>query len=222
MKLYHGTSASRLDSILAHGLKPRARKRGNWSRYPSRKDMVYLTTAYAPYFGVSSLSDNDKTIAIIEVDADVLSEDCLYPDEDFIAQAIAWQKQCPIELVHQEVRDGLEGYRHHWKDSVNGLGNAAHRGAVSALAITRVCTVDLTRQKEMVLICDPCISALNYRFCGERYRSITAWLFGDRPDFLLGAGDNASYFQVMERLQPGFAAMAEKIFSNREGIEVKE
>jgi predicted phosphohydrolase len=43
MILYHGASADRLKSILASGLRPWGTAAGNWERYESRDDMVYLS-----------------------------------------------------------------------------------------------------------------------------------------------------------------------------------
>jgi len=41
MKLYHGTSAKHLTSILANGLRPKGNAVvGNWEKYQSRHDMV--------------------------------------------------------------------------------------------------------------------------------------------------------------------------------------
>lgn len=60
MRLYHGTSSRHLARILDRGLEPRGRRKGNWKAYPSRRDMVYLTDSYAPFFG------NDFYIDIVE------------------------------------------------------------------------------------------------------------------------------------------------------------
>lgn len=218
MKLYHGTSAANLASIQKHGLRPRGRAHGNWSQYPSRPDCVYLTTAYAPYFAMSALSGRQRKILIVEVDSDLLDESLFMPDEDFISQAIAANEGRDLAEVHDEVVASLGDYRHHWRDSVAGLGNASYECVVPPEAITRRCVVDLGVRRDLSFVCDPCVSLLNYKFCGERYRSITAWLFGDRPDFLLGIADNESQFAVYEKLQPGYKALAESVFANKEGI----
>ena len=220
MKLYHGTAARHLDSVLSHGLRPRGRKAGNWREYPSRRDMVYMTTAYAPYFAMQSLGKKDMTLLLVEVESDRLDETLLHPDEDFVAQAIAHQKNRPISDFHDEVRRSLEFYRHHWKDSVSGLGNAAYKGTIPADAITRLCTVDLTRQSDLMIVCDPTISIINYHLCGERYRSIIAWLFGDREEFLLGHGPNEWHIAMMSQHDPSYADRVAGLFSNRDGIEV--
>jgi hypothetical protein len=61
---------------------------------------------------------------------------------------------------------------------------------------------------------------MNYRFCGSRYRSIVAWLFGDRTDFELGIGDNETNIYMLEKNQPGYRKTLETLFSNKDGIEV--
>lgn len=219
MKLYHGTTAELFPAISDKGLVPRGRRRGNWKNYPSRKDMVYLTVAYPLFFAFQAFKKGTHAL-LVEVDSDRLAEESLHPDEDFIAQALSHQRNCPIEDVHAEVRENLEGYQHHWRDSLAGLGNCCHLGVVPQDAITRYCVVDLEKQKELVLVCDPCISLLNYKFCGERYKSLVAWLFGERPDFLLGHGSNEMQWKLMEPMIPGYRAEMEALFAKREGVRV--
>lgn len=216
MKLYHGTSEARLDSILSRGLRPRGkRSKGNWDSYPSRHDCVYLTDAYAPYFAWSATKKGGRS-AIIEVD---VPESRLLPDEDFIAQALASQTGLDIDHFHASVRDDLDGYKHHAMDSLRGLGNACHKGVIRPAAITRYVVVDFDKQRDLHQSClDPSISILNYRFCGEKYKSIIAWLFGDRDDYIVGFGESS--LDVMESIHPGYKARVEGLFTNREGIEV--
>ncbi len=47
MLLYHGTSAKYLEAILTNGVRPKGNGSGNWERFPSRQDTVYLTDSYA-------------------------------------------------------------------------------------------------------------------------------------------------------------------------------
>lgn len=223
MNLYHGTSSRNLASILRSGIRPRGRRSGNWEQYPSRKDLVYLTTAYAPYFAWHS-ADGEEQAVIIEVCRDGLSDLNLYPDEDFVAQALANQLKVSIDAVHRGVRDCIEGYQHHANDSIECLGNVSHKGTVPASCITRYVTVDLNQQRDLHQIClDPSISIMNYRFCGAKYRSVIAWLFGDRPDFDVGYGvPNEDYIMMMEQKFPGYADQVRGLFENRSGIEVVE
>lgn len=221
MKLYHGTSSRHLDRILEKGIKPRGRRKGNWKEFPSRKDMVYLTNAYAPFFAVQGTKGEEKAL-ILEVDVSSLEEN-LYPDEDFIAQAVAHQTGRTIQEVHEGIRDSLESYKHLAMASLERLGNCSHKGGIPARSISRYCLVDCNARADLgSIIMDPSISLMNYRFCGEKYRSVISWLFGDRKDFSIGVGGNEVYIELVERCQPGYRKVVEDMFSNRSGIEVKE
>lgn len=221
MKLYHGTSAKHLESILGKGIQPRGRRKGNWKEFPSRKDMVYLTNAYAPFFAVQSSEDHKALI--LELDLDRLDMDKIYPDEDFIAQALAMQTKRPLDVVHDEIRETLENFQHHSMDSLNALGNCSHKGRIPASAITRYCLVDFEKRPDLAIMSmDPSISIMNYRFCGGKYRSVISWLFGDRADFELGVGGNEMWIEMIESQQPGYRESIKETFLNREGIEVLE
>lgn len=224
MKLYHGTSDRNLDSILRHGIRPRGRrKKSNWDSYPSRTDCVYLTNSYAAYFAEQS-ADRKKGERSLVVEVEIDETDSrLLPDEDFIAQAIATRLKVSIESVHRGIRDSLEGYAHHALDSLAGLGNVCLKGTVKPESIIRYAIVDFTKQKELWQFClDPSISLLNYRFCGDKYRSVIEWLFGDREDFRLGLSGltNAQHIEMMSKAYEGYAETIKGLFTNREGIEV--
>lgn len=181
--------------------------------------MVYLTNSYAPFFAIQGSKGKENAL-ILEVEVD---EDSLYPDEDFIVQALAQQSGRAIDEIHEEIKDSIEDYRHHALDSLEHLGNCSHKGRLPETSVTRYCIIDTFSRPDLGMICmDPCISLLNYRFCGSRYRSIISWLFGDRKDFELGLGGNEVHIEMMERCKPGYGKIAEEMFSNREGIEVKE
>jgi len=218
--LYHGTNAKNLNAILSKGIQPRGKKKGNWDAFPSRSDMVYLTTAYAPYFAIQSCDSGQKAL-ILELDRNNIDQAQLYPDEDFVVQCLAAQNNQAIEDIHEDIKDTLECYQHHFEDSINGLGNVCYKGVVPSNAISRYCLIDSkTRSDLMMMSLDPSISLMNYRFCGSRYRSIISWLFGDRSDFEIGIGDNETYLEMMEKSVPGSKERTMKLFSNREGIEV--
>lgn len=218
--LYHGTSYKNLASILKNGIRPRGKRKGNWKEYPSRPDMVYLTNAYAPFFAIQSCKGKEKAL-ILELDPLFLDQKSLYPDEDFIAQAIATQQNLSIEDVHCSIRETLEEYQHHAVDSLNGLGNICHKGIVPLCAISRYCIIDTKERPDLGMAAiDPSISIMNYRFCGSRYRSIVSWIFGDRPDFEVGFGDNKQYIEMVEMSMPGYREKVESFFNNRKGIEI--
>jgi len=88
MKLYHGTTSLRLQSILADGIRPRSTTGGNYSKYPSRPDLIYLTQSFPFYFGVNAIAPGNldvEKVLVLEVDGDKLNHDLFLPDEDFVA-----------------------------------------------------------------------------------------------------------------------------------------
>ena len=217
--LYHGTTTKHLASILRSGLRPRGRRKGNWERFHSRSDMVYLTTAYAPFFAINSLDEGEKGV-IVEIDTTLLDPSSLYPDEDFIAQALAHQMQLPLEYLHKRVRRTLRNYRHHTADSLQALGNAAHKGDIPVKAITRYAEIDGKLQSSLFWIAlDPCISLLNYRFMGQKYRSIIAWIMGDREDFDADGFGNQS---LVTQVNPDYVNHLRSMWANRDGIAVTQ
>lgn len=217
MKLYHGTSVKHLEKILSKGLVPRGRRKGNWQEFPSRSDMVYLTTAYAPFFALQSGSDKGL---IIEVECEL---DDLYPDEDFIAQVLAKQTQNDLHEIHGEVKKNLEFYKHHAVDSIQRLGNCCHKGSISTHSISRYVVIDFRKRTDLAMqFGDPQISLLNYMILGEKYRSTIAWLFSDRTTFQLGFQSNEEHLKMQEKFAPGSIEHFHKLFQNRDGIELVE
>lgn len=75
MKLYHGTARATVDSILAHGIEPRGkRRRSNWKHsVESNPDCVYLTNCYPLHFSLSAGKDLSD-LAIIEVETAGLNQ----------------------------------------------------------------------------------------------------------------------------------------------------
>ena len=176
MKLYHGTSFKHLEKILKIGIAPRFRRKTVWPDNPSRKDMVYLTTAYPFYFAQSAAMDKSKLV-VFETNSDNLNNDRIFPDEDFIYQQLKIQKQ---ELPLEDIRDMIDGWQIYWKDSIKGLGNCAYQGLITTSSITRYCIADLSERSTLTMnILDPSISLMNYKFMGEYYRQLVAWFFGD-------------------------------------------
>lgn len=222
--LYHGTSSRLLGRILSQGIKPRgSRRKGNWESYPSHPELVYLTTAYAPYFAWHAADvRKGERATIVEVDGGRLAESRLFPDEDFVAQCVSQTERRPLEDVHSKVRDTIFYYGDLASASVEHLGNVAHRGVVEPGAITRVATIDLEKQRDLAWVCmDPSISLLNYKHCGKKYRSVIAWIFGDRQDFEAGGAiPNEQYLPMIEKMMPGYTEQMKTLWSNRDGIEV--
>jgi hypothetical protein len=179
MKLYHGTSVKYLKNILEQGIRPRGNEVGNWSKYPSRPDMVYLTVTYAFFFAIHILDVDDALV--VEIDSRRLNEELLYPDEDCIVEIMAGNDLDTIAEFQLKVRDNLEEHRHRWAESLKLMGNCAYRGTVPPAAITRYCIFVPEKVPYASQLCsDPIVSVLNYKHCEKKYRDLTAWFFGDR------------------------------------------
>lgn len=215
MRVYHGTGIQHLESILTNGLRPRNDNKSNWEEFPSREDMVYLSTAYAPYF---ALINNPENAVILEVDLDELDQDKLFPDEDGIAQALSQQEKVPLDEVHDQVKDNLEYYQHLALASIDLIGNICYQGVIEPSKIKKVTTIDFSQRTELSMICgDPMISVMNYRLCGNKYRTFTEWLMGDRPDFdMYGFGQDHSEF--IYKQFPEQREQVRKMFENRTGL----
>ena len=192
MKLYHGTSEAVARKALTEGLKPRraSRNTGNWKgTVVSNPNLIYLTVAYAPYFAMCASGEGGW--GIVELDTDFLEEDNLLPDEDFLEQASRNQtlpEEWGINNVSMEkrtrfFRDNLSLFQHLWVRSLEGLGNASHRGKIPREAITRVVLFDPDLNKKMMFMAaDPSISLLNFAVAQDKYKALTRWFAGYEID----------------------------------------
>ena len=179
MKLYHGTSGHCLATILKDGIRPRGKTGGNWKRYPSRRDMVYLTTAYAFYFAIFHPKGGDAVV--LEIDTRRLDQSLLFPDEDFIVQREASDDLDRIAVVHKRLKQNLDGFQDQWSVSVSGLGTCAYRGVIQPEAIERYCVFRPEERPGMaIMVGDPELSIRGHAFNSKKYRAVTAWFFGDR------------------------------------------
>lgn len=192
MKLYHGTNGAWVDNVLARGLEPRGNRaaRNNWKHvaHQSNSRCVYLTDSYAPYFAVNASRGREPLCGVIEVETNYLDTINLYPDEDALEQmgrgrdgVSGTMSQRTIyyrnrQFEYSEVdRDGTPA----WQLSLRALGTCAHRGVISPRAITRALVWPHRPNAWMSLVWDPTITFINQRVCGNRYRALTAKLFGD-------------------------------------------
>ena len=200
MKVYHGTTEAVARQAVTESLKPRGESGAdtNWENCPSRSDLVYLTVAYAGYFGIAASEPGTK-IGILEIDLDLLDQSLLLPDEDFIEQGTRghddqWQDPLIRESIRdldmgqrtEFFRDNLTLFSGLWELSLEGLGNCAYRGSIPARAISRVTVFDPKENPVITnMLLDPSISLMNYKFVGEKYRALCRWLAGHE----VAAGD---------------------------------
>lgn len=174
MKLYHGTTSKYLPTILRDGLLPRntTGQRSNWKEHPSADDRVYLTDAYAIFFAYSA-ADEDERGLIVEVEVDE-GEDFLVPDEDVLAQA-EFSHESFAFLHDMSMKERTIWWKVHapnypelWKDSLQRMGTVAVMGGAGPEQITGAWSFPIN--VELLLEHDPCISLMNYRICGDKYR----------------------------------------------------
>jgi hypothetical protein len=187
--VYHGTSESAARRALKRGILPRGtlKKGGNWNHtVPSNSEMVYLTSAYAPYYASAVTDTKKERIAIIQIDLGKLDTDKLYPDEDFIEQALRGKKLGNSDDMKKRtlyVRKHIADWQENWKKSLEYMGNVAFKGAVPPEAITKIVTFDPKSNPSIFMdTLNPTITLANYKFCGEKYRALTGWFFGGEVD----------------------------------------
>ena len=142
MKVYLGIAAKHLNDVLENGIRPRGRKKSCWSKFPSRTDMVYLNKTYPFYY---ALQADDKEVVVFEIDLNKLNQELLFPDEDFIAQAVK-QKHETLGDIHIGIRDRIEDYQQYWKISLDELGNCSYKGTIEPSHIKRYCIAQLSKR----------------------------------------------------------------------------
>lgn len=149
VKLYHGTTEPLITSIIQDGLKPRSPSADvNWPNLRSRAGHVYLTDRHGFYFAAGAATQVKRRAVIVEVDAEQLSVDQLYPDEDYLGQMLAAEKfpsgWTSTELMQQTMAADLEQARGKWRDSLDRIGSCSVKGAISSASLLRYAMLDLT------------------------------------------------------------------------------
>jgi hypothetical protein len=122
--LYHGTSPSRLEHILKHGLLPRSEERkGNWKGPLESKDgLVYLSTWMPVYYAANAQEDHDDGFTILKVR---VKERDMYPDEDFILPAIARTEKVSLATLRTMHSLHPKKFKKYAADSLRALGSVA-------------------------------------------------------------------------------------------------
>lgn len=147
MLLYHATNATKLESILREGIRPRGDEASQWKKHPSRPDRVYLTTLYGLYFAAAAVREDAHSAVVFEIDGVDMDDDRFSPDEDAIVQSmvcagIITNEEMPTvaQRIHLPTND--EGW---WRTSLTMLGTASYVGAIPVEAITRYAVINFTQ-----------------------------------------------------------------------------
>jgi len=224
MRLFHGTSERHIEKILKDGLAPRSvNGNTNWAHsINSDERNVYLTTTYAGYFAVQAIGEyEEERLAIIEVDTPQLFKTRLYPDEDFIGQAVhmlgnklsesnalfKFKGKTLLEIT-QEVVDNASMWKGYWKDSLKYMGTVAHRGTIPKTQIKKIALSQLNGFTAAVV--DPCIAIVNFKFMRGKYDMYTRILMGEKitwqqfkkADMFLQGMDDTN--EICKRLHDSF------------------
>lgn len=87
MKVYHGTTAAYLRSIVDVGALTSRSENGNnnFKDFPSGEDRIYFSDCYAPWYAMGN-TDRPYKWLFAEVDTDDFVDHRLIPDEDYIEQ----------------------------------------------------------------------------------------------------------------------------------------
>lgn len=171
MYLFHGTTLESGKLIEKQGFIPD--KKYNW-KIKSKKGFVYLSSAYAPFYAMTAKSKS-KIRALVKVE---VNTEYLYPDDDFIMFALKKPKYTQRELN----KINLEDYKDLWVHSLNYLGNVSTKP--ENIKIIGITYFDASK---LILVCDPIISPMNYKFMGNYYRSLTEYIYnGNKPENFKG------------------------------------
>lgn len=188
MKLYHGTSSRFLESILASGILPRDNRR--CSQFPeedTRPDLVYLTKCFGPQYALNATRNTGEKWLIVEVEISIEETGQLLPDEGYRVFLAADHGVPPDRIrelkVENEYRRTLEEHREEWQQSLDTIGNVAHKSGIATDLITRYCVVSAGLRHDLVSIFveadkrHPMPMEIALPYCSD----LSAWLFGDLP-----------------------------------------
>ena len=163
MILYHGTSLHNALQIEEHGFVPD--KSYNWE-VRSRKGLVYLSLAYAPFYAMNAKPNSDKG-ALIKVDVPKI---LLLAEDDFIMYALKKPVYTNADL--KKVDKLIFHVPQNVEASLKYMGNCA-----AEPQDIKILGVRYFGMSNLIMACDPAISPMNYMFMGEYYRRLSDWIY---------------------------------------------
>lgn len=166
MMLFHGTTEENAKLVMKEGFKPD--KKYNW-QIKSKTGFVYLSLAYAPFYA-NEANGESRNRSLIKVE---VKESALYPDEDYLMHVIGNPKYTQADLNRLD----LENYKGLSDKSLEYLDNVSAKPEDITIIGCRV--FDSTN---LLAVCDPGITPINYMLMGEYYRKLTEWIYeGNNP-----------------------------------------
>jgi len=176
LTLYHGTSSSNFKKIKTEGIKPRGRKKPNSENMKSRNNLVYLSNCYACYYARNASNKKGDKLIILKIQIDT-NKIKLYPDEEFIYHLLKFNKADNKEMAEELYRlinpkklskelSKMIKRLPTWKDSLKFMGTVS-ADFIPPEAIVEYAKVEVM---ESLMLCDPCISPLNYRIMNITYK----------------------------------------------------
>lgn len=169
--LYHGTTQSRAEKIMAEGFKLDMRRRVWKKTAGANHGYIYLSSAYAPYYAACAATKKDLP-AIIKCGVD---ERYLRPDEDFIMQALGKNKYTQDELDAAYERAD-------YQLSFNGQLSLDKLG-VCAAAPQHVTPLGVqVLPRDIIMYWDTTISLQAFGLLGGYYSDLSNWVYqGKHP-----------------------------------------
>ena len=141
MKLYHGTLASQVPSILKDGLRPRGESKSHdeYMGSASMPHFVYLTSSFGMAVDhaarISERTANGAPISVIEIDSKSLKRKLRYPDEDYLVHE--WNSDF-LDWTLDEQFKFMEDRQDTWEESLSMMKTVAYKSVIPAKALTVV------------------------------------------------------------------------------------
>lgn len=172
LSLFHGTSRANGIKIMREGFQ--TGEKYNWE-IKSKKNYVYLSWAYAPFFAMAVKPNPSEKLALIKIEIDM---DDAYPDDDFLMLSLGKPRYTQADL--DKVR--LSDYKYLAINSFKYLGNVAVRPETANKGIKGV---RYFNGRGLVMKVDPTITPINFSILGNWYHDLTEFIYegGDFNDF---------------------------------------